>query len=67
METLIVQTGGGPGRVRELVNHNGEAIGIGRGFTIVVNQLSDSAGSESWLTTMVKPSVSVVGSVTTLF
>jgi hypothetical protein len=32
METLIVQTGGGPGRVRELVNHNGEAIGIGRGF-----------------------------------
>ena len=32
METLIVQTGGRPRRVRELVNHNGEAIGIGRGF-----------------------------------
>jgi hypothetical protein len=32
MDTLIVQTGGRPGQVRELVNHNGEAIGIGRGF-----------------------------------
>ncbi len=32
MEILIVQTGGRPGRVRELVNHNSEAIGIGRGF-----------------------------------
>ena len=32
METLIVQTGGRPGQVRELVNHNGQAIGIGRGF-----------------------------------
>jgi len=32
METLIVQTGGRSGRTRELVNHNGESIGIGRGF-----------------------------------
>ena len=32
METLIVQTGGRPGLSRELVNHNGEAIGIGDGL-----------------------------------
>jgi len=32
METLIVQIGGRPGRVNELINYNGEAVGIGRGF-----------------------------------
>lgn len=32
METLIVQTGGRPGQIKELVNHNSEVIGIGRGF-----------------------------------
>ncbi len=32
METLIIQIGGRPGRVRELIHSDGEAIGIGRGF-----------------------------------
>ena len=32
METLIVQIGGRPGQVNELISYNGEAVGIGREF-----------------------------------